>query len=250
MDWAIKTELQELESVIERGLQGFYEAGQALRRIRDERLYLKDYKTFEDYCVARWRFKRDYACRLISAVQVADNLRPTGSTPETERQARPLKWLAPEQQRQAWQAAQQIGGEQPKSEDIERAARAVATSTERSAIQPGDILSVVQDKSPYYGERVEVLDVEGVIVTARTAAGEKPFLITELIPAQEPAALPVRGMPTKTDRMAIIEALLDAERERVKVLETQLQKLIVAAQSKRLSVGLLEEAQALLGLSP
>ena len=39
--------LQELETTIERGLQTFIEVGEALREIRDHRLYRGDHPTFE-----------------------------------------------------------------------------------------------------------------------------------------------------------------------------------------------------------
>lgn len=38
----------ELEQVIERGLQTFVEVGNAIREIRDSRLYKDEYGTFEE----------------------------------------------------------------------------------------------------------------------------------------------------------------------------------------------------------
>jgi len=46
--------LQQYEAVIEKGLQTFYEVGQALAFIREKKLYRAEYKTFEDYCRERW----------------------------------------------------------------------------------------------------------------------------------------------------------------------------------------------------
>lgn len=103
-----RTELEQYEAVIERGLQTFYEVGAALLDIRDRRLY-KEYGSFEEYCRTKWGFQRRQANLLIQATQVVENIK-MGSIdpilPESEGQIRPLSQLKePEQQRQAWQIA-------------------------------------------------------------------------------------------------------------------------------------------------
>ena len=47
--------LAECEDVINRGLATFVEVGNALLRIRDERLYRAEFGTFEAYCRQRWQ---------------------------------------------------------------------------------------------------------------------------------------------------------------------------------------------------
>ncbi len=102
------TELVQCEAVIERGLNTFVEVGTALLAIRDRRLYRAEFGTFEDYCRQRWGLVRRQADRLIQAAEMSDNLRPMGLIlPITERQARPLTGLPPEQQREAWALAVQ-----------------------------------------------------------------------------------------------------------------------------------------------
>src|SRR5687767_13487946 len=60
--------LEELESVIERGLRTFVEVGSALLEIRDRRLYREQgHGRFEDYCRARWGLKRQRAYELMEA---------------------------------------------------------------------------------------------------------------------------------------------------------------------------------------
>jgi hypothetical protein len=82
--------LVELEQTIERGLQTFIEVGEALREIRDSRLYLERYDTFEDYLRERWSgMSRSRAHRLIDAADVVEML-PIGNTPANEAQAREL----------------------------------------------------------------------------------------------------------------------------------------------------------------
>jgi hypothetical protein len=75
-----RTEFQQLETVIQTGLQ----MGNALMEIRDRRLYRESHMTFEDYCNERWQFSARQANRLIGAAQVVENLRPIGPLPENE----------------------------------------------------------------------------------------------------------------------------------------------------------------------
>ena len=100
-----KTELAELETVIENGMKHFLVVGRALLRIRDSRLYRDTHRTFNDYCRDRWGMSRSYAHRMIEGAKTADNLLPIGNTPVNEAQARPLTRLEPERQDAAWQEA-------------------------------------------------------------------------------------------------------------------------------------------------
>ncbi len=94
----------------------FYEAGTALRKLRDGRFYRSTHRTFEDYCSDRFGFSRRHPYRLIDAATVIDNLCPNGTQksfkvsdkqilPNSERQVRDLVNLFPEQQREIWQQA-------------------------------------------------------------------------------------------------------------------------------------------------
>lgn len=112
-----REELACREAIIERGLATFIEVGNELVVIRDKRLYCESYPTFEEYCRERWGFQRHRANRLIAAAGLIDNLVPVGTKleenstnnhlplPSSERQARPLTRLEPEQQREAWREA-------------------------------------------------------------------------------------------------------------------------------------------------
>jgi hypothetical protein len=65
-------ERHRLEWKVERA---FYEAGVALRELRDKRLYRSTHYKFEDYCFESFRFSRDKADLMIKAVGVVDNLK-------------------------------------------------------------------------------------------------------------------------------------------------------------------------------
>ena len=81
------TTLQEHEATIERGLATFVEVGEALQAIREQRLYLGEYTTFEAYCQDRWGWSRRRAHQQIQAAQVAGAL---STTVDNEAQAREL----------------------------------------------------------------------------------------------------------------------------------------------------------------
>jgi len=101
-----KNNLVELEGVIQKNLNAFYEVGFALMQIRDNKLYREVYGTFEEYCRDRWHFSKTHANRLISSAEVTDNLTPTGVIPQSERSIRPLTIIKdPEEQREIYQKA-------------------------------------------------------------------------------------------------------------------------------------------------
>jgi hypothetical protein len=96
--------LATCEETIARGLQTFTEVGQALARIKAQKLYRASHDSFEAYCKERWGFARAHAYRLINAAKVAENVSPIGDIPK-ESQARELARLPAAQQQDAWQEA-------------------------------------------------------------------------------------------------------------------------------------------------
>jgi hypothetical protein len=91
-------DLRACEQVIDSGLATFRKVGQALSKIRDDKLYKSSHKSFEAYCIERWDFGRSYAARLIQAADVPEVL-PSGQQIQTERQAR--KYLDEQKQEAA-----------------------------------------------------------------------------------------------------------------------------------------------------
>jgi hypothetical protein len=102
-------ELEQLESVIERGLSTFYEVGRALMTIRDKHLYekVRGIATFETYCKERWGFERRRAYQFIDAAIVSDNVKNFSQYQIKESHTIPLAKLNdnPDQQREAWRKA-------------------------------------------------------------------------------------------------------------------------------------------------
>jgi hypothetical protein len=109
LDESEKERLRELEEIVDRGLQTFYEVGQALIEIRDRKLYRQTHKTFEVYCQEKWNIGRRTADRYISATKIVEILRPIGlKIPTKESQIRSLVGLPPAQQLEIWQKAVEI----------------------------------------------------------------------------------------------------------------------------------------------
>ncbi len=99
--------LEALESVIERGLHGFLEAGLALALIKKHKLYEEGHRTWERYCDQRWGFSDRRARQLIDAAHLVENLRRGGEgigtiVPKTEYECRQLGRLPRALQRVAW----------------------------------------------------------------------------------------------------------------------------------------------------
>ncbi len=102
--------LEEYETILEHGLATFFEVGNALLQIRENRLYRSAHQTFEQYCQARWSIGRSYAWRLIGAAERI-NLLPGDSAlprPSSEFQIRPFLKLAPGEFPGAWRRAVRI----------------------------------------------------------------------------------------------------------------------------------------------
>jgi hypothetical protein len=109
-----------LELKIERA---FYEAGCALRELRERRLYRSTHSNFEEYCRDRFNYSRDAAYLKIAAAVVYDNIQKFLPTigrqipmPTNERQLRDLAKanFEPEVQADAWlQGVEEAGGKAP-----------------------------------------------------------------------------------------------------------------------------------------
>lgn len=123
-------EREQLERLVERA---FYEAGRALKQLRDRRLYRDSHETFDEYCKERFGFTRRHVDYLVAGSQVVDNLMRTDCSqsevsetrtncsqilPTKEYQVRPLAKLEPEQQRECWRQAVKAAGDKAPSGNV------------------------------------------------------------------------------------------------------------------------------------
>jgi hypothetical protein len=140
MNEEITTRLTDLEGVIERGLATFIEVGQALREIRDSRLYRERYSTFEDYCRERWEFNDRRASQLIAAAEVSTTVGTSEiPAPANEAVARELAPLRgdPERLRDVWARAVERGEGRPTALDVMAVKAEMAPEPEPGPGKPG-----------------------------------------------------------------------------------------------------------------
>lgn len=131
--------LSECEAIIDEKRQVFFELGEALRKVRDGKLYRQHHATFEEYCRKRWDFTRAWAYFQIKAVTVREICQPLVDIeslpgPSNERQVRPLASLEPEQQRAGWRRAVELAdGKEVTGSLVEKAVRELKAA---SIIEP------------------------------------------------------------------------------------------------------------------
>lgn len=151
--------LRELEEKVDKSgrtaHRAWVELGDALRAIRDERLYRVTHKAFQDYCLERWGFDRERARQLIGSSDVVHTLEsaklPTrvvnGSEesvafvepraarvrtllPETESRARPMMSVPPAERPKVWdKAVESASGRQPTSRQVRVAVQQIRAET-------------------------------------------------------------------------------------------------------------------------
>lgn len=118
--------LDVLEQTVTRDKDAFLRVGAALYEIRESRLYRQDFKSFDEYCDYRWEFTRQYARYLIKALETSKNLETIGFKVASERQARTLDQLEPQDQRVVVQVLRAVTGkEHPSSAELSAFAETV-----------------------------------------------------------------------------------------------------------------------------
>lgn len=171
--------LDELERVVDRGLQTFVEVGTALGEIRDRRLYRATHATFEDYCRERWGMGRSHAYRMIDAAEVVRAVSPNGDigSPSSESVARelvPVMRDDPERVPEVWAEAVEHNGPRPTAGQVREARR--RAELPRSSAQVANHIVVLLDEATWRlptawrrlseGERDEIRNAIEALVKA------------------------------------------------------------------------------------
>lgn len=103
-------QLKECEHTIKQTKGAFVACGNALTKIRDNKLYRKTHKSFEDYCQERWGWTSRRANQLIEAAGVVKSLPgKQGSALPTSRSAEALKNVEPEKRSAVLEKATRSG---------------------------------------------------------------------------------------------------------------------------------------------
>src|SRR5437868_5692539 len=79
------SDLERIESEIEQDQSSFFRMAQNLVTIRDRKLYLREYKTFEAYCQTRWGWSRQWVHQQIKSAQAVKGLTEKSCQPLVDR---------------------------------------------------------------------------------------------------------------------------------------------------------------------
>lgn len=146
-----------LERKVERS---FYEAGTALKELRDSRLYRDRWHNWNDYVADRFGWKANYAYKQIAAAEVVQGLIEsyeelctnctesvtlTGTLPTAEGQVRPLVNLDPEVRATVWRTAvDKANGKVPTEALVKEAVKEFKSRD--AVVNPFRLLQVVSIK--------------------------------------------------------------------------------------------------------
>lgn len=142
--------LRDCEEVIAKGMTNFRDVGEALMRIRDEKLFRQKFGTFEEYCQTTWDFGKRRANQIIAATKVeliestpqkksGKKISQSGDRdienavlqPSTDSQVRALSSLPESEQPAAWsEAVESAGGKQPTAKQVKEVVEKRTAKTE------------------------------------------------------------------------------------------------------------------------
>lgn len=179
-------EQQERERLEQQIVNSFYQAGMALRELRDKRLFRSTHKSFEEYAKAILGFTRIRLYQLMGAARVYENIRrnvnaPLTSLPTTEYQCRPLVKLSEKEQIKAWQIALERAGEKtPTSVAVRQAVLEIEQRAAKKKPIPfavNDVVRIRVKENPELaglgGHLAVVKEVKSVSCVIESALGER-----------------------------------------------------------------------------
>lgn len=152
LDTVERTKLRKLEATVAEGIASFVVVGEALKEIRDAKLYRESHKTFEKYVDDKWGFEKRHAYRLIDASETSKKLCPTGSLNErvaeikTERQLRELRDVPAESIEAVVNKAADIAGDERITASDIKQAREEVLAPEAKPEPPKDAWEDVVDE--------------------------------------------------------------------------------------------------------
>ncbi len=152
LDTIERNKLRKLESTIADGIASFIVVGEALKEIRDAKLYRESYKTFEKYVDEKWGMQKSQAYRLIDASVVSQNLSPIGDKNErvaeikTESQLRELKDVPVEAIEAVVNKAADIAGDERITASDIKQAREEVLAPEKKPEPTKDVWEDVDDE--------------------------------------------------------------------------------------------------------
>lgn len=162
--------LQELEYVIEKSAQAFWDMAQALREIREDGLYKESHGTWENYLGDRWGFSKAWASDLMNAARVVEQLEKVKALrplPTHVTQAVRLSSAAEEDRPEVWtravEEAEKAGKKTPSERDVRRAVVAHKKSKANGRPEPRPDLAHDAAKNMRHSAEAFVTSVERLV---------------------------------------------------------------------------------------
>ena len=170
-----KSEFKRLDKIVRRGVEAFADAGEALQKIHERKLWRAEgYKTWDDYCRSVAGMSRVHAHRLVQASKCLADMKtlPIGNVlPLAESQVRPLlKLPEPKQRAKAWTTAvEKAEGNQPTAVEVSEVVFEI--------LHPEGLA----EKPPSRSERrLDVVDRLRKVITKRKSWEQVEQLLAEL----------------------------------------------------------------------
>jgi hypothetical protein len=124
--------LAKLEAVVERHVQSFFDAVEAMRTIKSENLWRGDYRSWEDYVERKWRMSRQHSYRLLDAGGIIEAVKTV-----TQGDAHPVRLPASER---PYREIGELLEKNAKPEQVVKLLKMANTYTGNTRdIEPGDI---------------------------------------------------------------------------------------------------------------
>lgn len=166
-----KARLAELEAIVERSAQAVWDMAEALREIREDRLYKATHKTWVAYVSERWGISEAWANNAIAGTEIRALLRsknhgPGHGLPTTVSQARVLQPVPDADKPKVWQQAVQRaeldGKPEPSKRDVAAAVKRYKEETTLPQPDPTeaarrDARTAVNDVSRYADNLISAL---------------------------------------------------------------------------------------------
>ncbi|AFY60331.1 hypothetical protein [Synechococcus sp. PCC 6312] len=204
-----RSDLERLEQTIRAGLNTFVEVGQALQKIREQRLYRETHQTFEAYCEDKFDLRRNYADKTIAASSFVERISTIGVIlPTNESQVREILTLPEDRQVEAWREVAEAaasegkltadlvktvvkrlrevrlpGGNDPQSPDVASGPRVAGPEVPLSLLEAGQlVLTGVGEEMLHFRDLSEAQDLAGRPLYPQWIGFGPSCLLRELLP--------------------------------------------------------------------
>ncbi|MEM6614393.1 MAG: hypothetical protein AAF652_19525, partial [Cyanobacteria bacterium P01_C01_bin.72] len=205
-------ELERLEIIVKDGLTVFYRVGEALAEICDRQLYKQQgYSDFREYLKERWNMGKSRAYQLITSAEVMNNLKSVHhggqlQLPDSERVAREIAKVPPENQIGVWRTAVQEYGENPTAKEVKAVVSDFQNQEQNNSPSP-------EDKQAVQTSQSNCPDKESTVQTSCPDLQPKSIVegyeVDQLIRINTPSDRPDKRLVGHCGSVGIVTQVLD-----------------------------------------